>query len=227
MKIFVFLTFLAIFWVTSESVKIKCEYHDYGMTMVNDLGYTCKVHNSDLVSSRDDREITGVEGQHLSGKTDVDVVAFYASYNKAYYFPRGLTRYFKNIKYLLLENSFLRRITKKDFKEFHNQLELIKLSTNKITYIENGTLDGFDKLETLILSSNPCTTHDDKAINDPLKVIELIRKVYADCKDPNFNSVNITKLTTTLESKTTKLEPEKDSKNIFGFLTAITGLFWW
>lgn len=181
MKFLIFFIFLAALWSVIESVVVECEFVDHGSSS---LGYFCRVKNPELIISKDDREITGINvlGQHLNGKTDADVKGFAAHHMRVDFFPRGLKKFFKNIKTIQISSTTLQEITINDLKEFNHQLEGLHLDFNKITRIENGALRGLEKLETLSLYGNPCAYEYDYAQNDRGEVVKLIRRIETRCK---------------------------------------------
>jgi hypothetical protein len=188
-----------------ESIVIDCGNfggHPY---------YTCYVKNDQVPTSEDSRDITGIRGNHSIGKTDDDVTHF-AIYGKtANFFPRGITKYFKNINYVSINNANLIEISKEDLKEFgdklkelylqfnkievieadlftyNKNLQLIDLRVNKIKHIDDGAFDHLKNLNQLILHENPCTppgiTADAKSRSE---VMKLIKTVEEKCKDHSY-----------------------------------------
>lgn len=104
--------FLTFYFYSIESFLLDCEFgHE------SDLGYACRAQNENLVTSKENREITKVQGQHIWGEND-EVLFFYAYQKKVNYFPRGITKFFKNIENILINDGKLKEITKEDLKEF-------------------------------------------------------------------------------------------------------------
>lgn len=199
---------MAIFCDKSESVILNCGY------VLSDHGYICNVLNAELITSRDDCEITEVRGQHEDGKTDDDVTGFIAYDKTIYFIPRGLTKFFKNIRDLTIISSNLQIITIDDLKEFRYQLKLLSLPDNQIYYIENGVLSGLEKLETLNLQLNPCTSEEELANDDRTNVFEIIRRVEENCKFATTTSEPI------IPNKNPKIT-ESYSKYVFRALAVI------
>lgn len=190
---------MIILWVNCESIELECDYNNYAT-----LGYCCVVKNSELITSKNDRQITEIKAQNLLHSSD-DVTCFYASGVKINFFPRGLTKFFKNISNIQIWSANLQEISKDDLKEFgenlkkfdvlNNEIKVIKsdlfeynrnlvgigFHRNKINKIEAGAFSGLDKIHTLELSSNPCTSDSDSADFEPLKVPEIIKNVEEKC----------------------------------------------
>jgi hypothetical protein len=200
--------------------------------------YFCEVQNDPVTTSKDSRDITGVRGTHLSGKTNDDVIRFDIISNTVNYFPRGITKYFKNIRIVEIGHANLKEITKEDLKEFgdklkklyllNNQIEVIEADlfiynknledismTNKIKHIENGAFDHLKNLNTLYLGDNPCTSGGNAYAHSRSDVITLIENVEKKCKEPskdrNIRFI-VTEITTTM--KTLQEENSKNFENL-------------
>lgn len=206
MKILKFFTLIfSIFIIESQSVLIDCIYE-----VDPSYGYKCSVLNSYLITSKDERIITEIRGQHLNGKTRDDVKFFSSYEKKVNYFPRSLTKVYRNIERVKIYGANLREITKDDLEQFgdklkslwlyNNKIEVIEsdlfsanknleeihLGTNKIKHIQNGAFNGLEKLLELHLQSNPCTGGDDWA-DSRHKMLQVIRRVNDKCKDPAYS----------------------------------------
>lgn len=108
LKLFLFLIVCAL----SESFIIECEFFDF--PVIN--GYTCDVTNITIMEPKD-LIVTKVEGQHERFKNNHDVKTF-KSFGKIKVFPRNLTKFFTNIKNLIIIDSNIKSISKTDLKEF-------------------------------------------------------------------------------------------------------------
>jgi hypothetical protein len=108
-----FLIIFSIFIINSQSVTIDCIYE-----IDPSYGYKCAVQNPYLITSRDDRIVTEIRGLHTSSKTRDDVKFFSSYEKKVNYFPRGLTKVFKNIERVKIYGANLKEITKDDLEQF-------------------------------------------------------------------------------------------------------------
>lgn len=217
----------SIFVIKSQSVLIDCIY-DIDLS----YGYQCTVQNPYLVTSKDDRIINEIRGQHLMEKTRDDVKFFNSYEKKVNFFPRDLTKLFKNVERVKIYGANLREITKDDLEQFglklkslwlynnkidviesdtfsfNKNLEEIHIGTNKIKHIQNGAFRGLDKLLELHLQSNPCTTGDDWA-DSRHKMIQVIKRVNDKCKDPAYSFLEAkNEEIKTLKSKILQLQEE-------------------
>lgn len=189
---------------STESLVIECT-HSGGTGY-----YYCDVKNLHVTFSKDCRDITGVRGFHLSGKTNSDVNHIYYQAKTVYYLPRGVTKYFQNIERVHISNGNLKEITKENLKEFGDKLkkleiiagnqveviesdlfiynknvELVKIQNNKIKHIANGAFDHLEKLKELHLSGNSCTSSSDDA-SDRTKIAAVVTNVEKNCKDQSY-----------------------------------------
>jgi hypothetical protein len=206
---------------------IDCKYYDSPYS-----SYSCEVQNNPVTTSKDSRDITGIRGNHQSGKTDNDVIHFTIYGKTANFFPRGITKYFKNINYVSINNANLKKITKEDLKEFgdnlkklylsYHQIEVIEadlfiynknlqeiyITDNKIKHIETGAFDHLKNLEDLHLFDNPCTSSVIATALSRSVVIKVIQNVEKSCKDQNLMVWENVK-----EIKTLRQEIEKLKEN--------------
>lgn len=162
------LTLLAVplfyFCKQIKGIEVECKY-----PQSSGFGYCCMVQNFELITSKDDREITAITGQHMSGKNNDDVKYFRATERKVQFFPRAVTKYFKNIETVQIESAGLREITKNDLKQFGEKLTLLWLSYNKLKVIESDLFEfnknlgavSFDYNEILHVGSGAFNTLND------------------------------------------------------------------
>jgi hypothetical protein len=184
-----------------ESITLNCKY-----TNNPKYGYTCIARNDDLISSKNDREITKLVGAHSHGKNDDDVKFFQTIVSQVKYFPEGLTNFFKNLEVIEIKSANLMEIGKEDFQqfgdklrmlwlagnnlkkidvdlfEFNKNLEKIGLDSNKIEKINEKAFESLKNLQSLFLRWNLCTNDKDFAENNQAKVQMLIKNVEMKCK---------------------------------------------
>jgi Leucine-rich repeat (LRR) protein len=235
--------YLILFAVTAiyssgcESLVIDCNYDNSSL-------YFCSVQNNPVTTSKDSRDITGVRGTHQSGQTNDDVTKFIIHDKTTNFFPRGITKYFKNIDYVHINYANLKEITKEDLKEFGdklkeldldiNEIEVIEadlfiynknlegiyMSDNKIKHIENGAFDHLKNLIVLYLGDNPCTLSGTFDAYNRSNVIKLIQNVEEKCNDRNIRFI-VTEITTTM--KTLQEENLKNFQKLSNELSSLKG----
>jgi hypothetical protein len=196
-----FLT-LTILIIKSETKVLECSYADGGS-----LGYYCWVASKEFITSKDDREISEIQGRHWEAKNNDDVKCFHSYEKKLNFFPRGLTKFFKNIETVWISLGNLQEIKKDDLMqfgeklknlhlamneirviegnlfEFNKNLESISFGVNKITHIDTKAFDKLIKLETLYLDENLCTSDKNYFENDRSKVLQVIQDVEKSCRN--------------------------------------------
>lgn len=201
MKIFILLTISVILTLT-QGATLNCTFEksDYSK-----YPYTCTA-GSDLITSENDREITEVIGEHLEGKNHDNVESLIVFSKISILFPRGVTKFFKNIQEVLIYNTKLEALTKDDLEQFgenlkrfllygnpikviepqlfvHNKnLKLIEFQSSRVEVVNESAFDGLDKLEDLNLQMNRCTSSRDFAWKRE-NVLKLIKSVAEKCKE--------------------------------------------
>lgn len=226
MKIFIpFAIFLFNFCGKINSIEINCKY-----IQTPSNGYCCMVQNSQLITSKDDRKITSVVGQHLSGKSNEDVKYFMVQGKKVFYFPRGLTKFFKNIEIVQNDAAGLKEISKYDLKqfganlkrlwlayneleviesdlfEFNKNLEKISLSSNKILHVGTGAFDSLENLEELGFRDNICYNFH---ASIRYEIYDLKQQLERRCKNLKYlTSVRPSTTTTEMPQESSDLEEE-------------------
>lgn len=172
-----------------EGVELFCEFKN------SDFGYMCNVKYLNI-TSKDDRTITNVTGNHEGGKSNNDIKFFSSQQHNVHFFPFDLAKYFNNLEIVQIKaaNSF--KIHNSDLQQFggklkqlwleensieilqdglfkfNSNLEGIDLNTNKINKIERGTFSGLEKLTTLYLhGGNPCIDKYAFRRNDVINLI--------------------------------------------------------
>lgn len=186
--------------ITTESIVVFCDFkegHSYG--------YQCSVKYLQI-TSKDDRMVTDVAGDHLSGKTN-DHVKFFSSVNHVVkFYPLNLANIFKNLETVSIYNATLAEIHSEDLKQFggklrklwnqinavevleadlfqHNpNLELISFSKNKIKHVDDGVFENLMKLSSFYLGGISCNY----AGNNRTTVIEMIPQIESKCKDYSY-----------------------------------------
>lgn len=186
------LIFYLIFSV--ESTAIFCDFKE------ESFGYQCSVKYM-KITSKNEQNITGVFGDHKSGKSNDDVINFKSEDHVANYFPHNLTNFFKNLQIIQINNASLTEIHNLDLKELGSKLtkfealnnsikilefdlfknnpnlEIIDLSNNKINHIDDGVFTSLKNLKNLKLEGNSC-------INE--KSVDLVFEAETKCKNFSF-----------------------------------------
>ena len=190
---------LALFGST-QSVSFQCQYNLDGWGFLGTL-YYCNIVNAVSITSPDAAQIDSISGTHQFGRDNDNVEAFNVE-NKGQinYFPRGLNKFFKNLKAIQIYNNVLKEIHQRDLKdfpklmglslrtnnleileenlfEFNPNLEFIDLWSNKITHIDPHVFSNLIKLHSLFVFQNPCIsmyiTDNSTAIQNIIRAAQL------------------------------------------------------
>ncbi|CAG9810574.1 unnamed protein product [Chironomus riparius] len=198
---------VGVYLELSASTSIECDYGTDDWNIVENA-YYCYVNNNLSITTRESATITSISGPHQSGKTNSDVVGFYANTKTFIYFPRGLETFFKNIKIIQIHNCNLTEVHQEDLKpfsklieiyleynelevleeglfDFNLDLEFIHFGDNKIVHIEPNVFDHLSKLSYLYLLSNSCI--DKKVRNSTSEVKNFIQAVKSQCNNSEFS----------------------------------------
>lgn len=237
--------FFSIFYFYSpgiQSLVLNCGYEsEKGFH-----AYSCAANNSVLTTSADNREISKVQGQHLSEKNNYNVKVFQSDNKEIKFFPRKITKFFENVETVLVNDGNLQEITKHDLEQFgaklirlmlsRNRIEVIDadlfeynknletfyIDDNKIKHIETSAFNELKLLNSIDFGPNPCVPQE---LNDDLttshsEVFKLIKIVGKECKDPNYYIKLITS-NFAVALKTLQVETEIKYERILGKLSTI------
>jgi len=197
---------VGVYLKLSESTSIECEYYTGEWKTLGNL-YCCSVKKDPKITTRESATITSLSGEHKSGKTNSDVESFRVHAMTINYFPRGLEKFFKNIKAITVGFSNLKQIHQEDLKsfpklaelyffsnsikvleqglfDFNPDLQRISFEHNKIINMEPEVFDHLNKLGSLLLYGNSCIDDGVIAYNST-EVKNLIHKAEAQCKNSN------------------------------------------
>jgi len=192
--------------------------------------YRCNVQNSLNITTLDEAYFDNISGTHLAGFNNDNIEGFYIeSKGQIHYFPRGLNKFFKNLKGIYISNTGLKEIHQSDLKDFPNLMELyllsshleileenlfefnpnlyyIHLGTNRISHIDPNVFDKLSKLKYLYLGTNICIHMN--AENNPTEVQNVIKTAKAQCINSDYLK---------LEQQVRNLEMELKSLNLENF----------
>lgn len=159
------------------SVDIKCQFRMGDWWVVGNV-YTCEIENN-RIASPTEANITSVSGTHKAGRSNAEVIAFYANSKDILYLPRNANLFFVNLKIISFHHCKIKEILQSDLKPFpritqfilfDNQikileaglfafnplLEIIDFKDNQIFQIDAAVFDHLDKLTHLELRNNKC-----------------------------------------------------------------------
>jgi len=190
-----------------EAVDLECNFNigpDYGA--VGPI-YRCEVKTNLNIKSPEDAIINAISGTHMSGKTNDDVLTFDAMSKIIDYFPKGLEKWFKNLKAIRMLNGRLKQISQSDLKPFpnlvyleiqntdiqileddlftnHPNIQVVWLLSNKIFHVGKNVFNNMNDITWLGFESNPCISIN--ALNNSTAAKLIIDSLKTKCFDVNF-----------------------------------------
>ena len=129
--------------------QLKCDFGIVNFLFKNqyDSLYTCQVTSLDNSNT-----INGYNGVHNTNKNDKDVKGLWIHHTNAKYIPENIGSLF-NIISFAVEHSNLVEIKTKDFSGMQN-LEILRLFNNSISYVSSDAFSTLPKLKYLDLMSD-------------------------------------------------------------------------
>lgn len=154
--------------------------------------YECEDVLSSILT-KDDQQVTSVQGDHIPGRSNDQVVSFYAFRTTIKFFPRGLENFFKNIEYIGIVNVQLQEIHQEDLKafpklrvlyldtnqiqfltpnlfEFNKNLEVVNLNDNRIQFVDHSVFKNLYRLKYLWFEFNSCYS---VRVNNDIKAVQV------------------------------------------------------
>lgn len=159
----------------TETIILECDFRMFEQW--SRQVYTCVAKN--LKTTFGDRNVTGIKGTHLEGKTNDDVVKLFIEHEDCPYLPNKLDAFFKNIQFYYAKKSKVEHLTStdldgltmlhnldlsynpikrlhKDFFEGHSSIERISFYDCDLNFIEKGALDALTNLKEGHFQFNKC-----------------------------------------------------------------------
>lgn len=177
----IFYLFIKFTILTSANLSSipNCGYYNHSWGAPIGYIYYCAPRNLYSITSRSNAVVESIAGNHLSEKTNDDVQGFSTGSKITNYFPKGLEKFFKNLKMISITSGHLKEVHQSDLLVFPdliaaylqiNDIEVIEeglffynpklmvvdLSVNKIARIHPQVFDELVELVTLGLISNRC-----------------------------------------------------------------------
>lgn len=174
--------------------ELNCKFQKVGWDDIVRQAFTCTGQNLNFTNPK--TKITSINGQLPDGETFDNVNTFLIFEQNCWYFPVGISDFFKKLEGLAIQKSGLKKITKSDLKPFtqlkslslygnqlislesrlfifNQKLQLISLFSNKVEHIHPNVFDGLDSLDRVFITFNPCINQN----ADAREKIEQIKVV--------------------------------------------------
>lgn len=188
MRVFIFLLIaLCQLSYYVESITLECKFEES-----TSFGYTCEVEFI-TITSKIDRTITEVTGNHENNNKNDDVKYFKAQNQNVEFFPLELTKIFKNLESVEISESNLSEIHSSDLQQFGEKLKELTMGSNKIKIIEADLFKFNENLESIDLAFNQIYFIESQVFNG----LDKLTKLYLDensCIDGFVNVEIETKL---------------------------------
>ena len=223
-KIIFFSLFFCMFMAllsSSQSAYFQCNYYTGTWGSLGTL-YQCGVQNSVSITSLDAAQVDYICGEHLAGYNNDNVEAFDLFKGQIHYFPRGLNKFFKNLKGIQIYSTGLKEVHQSDLKdlpklmnlhlhtsnleileknlfEFNPNLDYIYLNSNKISHIDPNVFDKLIKLKSLYLDSNTCINMH--TWNNPSEVQKIVKTARVQCTNSDYSNLDQKVKNLEIESK--------------------------
>jgi len=140
--------------------------------------YSCLINTDPNILTEESAQISNVSRTHDS-KTNDDVLNFHAQDKTIQFFPKDLSKFFKNLKKITMVKCQLKEIHQSDLKDFPN-LIYIDMFGNKIEVIEEGLFDYNANLEVISISNNKLI-HIDPNVFDHLNKLRYFIFSFVPC----------------------------------------------
>jgi len=212
---------------SSQSASFECQYETDEWGTFGTI-YQCEVQNAVNITSLNEAQVVEISGTHKAGYNNDKVEAFDINQKgQINYFPRGLNKFFKNLKGISFAGTGLKEIHQSDLKvfphlknlylwsnnleileenlfEFNPNLELINLNSNKISHIDPKLFDKLTKLKTLTIESSICINM--YTSNNPTAVKNIIKAAKAKCINSDY--LNLAQKVKSIEIESENLNSE-------------------
>lgn len=143
LKIIFLLISLQAVLISSQAVTISCNYRQIAPT----YPYTCDLT---LVNPGGLDNFDRVQGEHLAGRNDSDVLMVSGFNQNSRLVPSVICRQFPNLRDLYLSSSNIVNINEAAFVNCRN-LERVMLSFNEISEIPDNTFRNNERLDFVYL----------------------------------------------------------------------------
>jgi len=221
---------------SSTSTHIKCIYNDGNNYVKSDSLYQCWVRNNPRILTQESAQISSVNGLHEGSRGNDGVLDFHAQSKTIKFFPKGLEKFFKNLKLIQILACQLQEIHQSDLKVFPNltylylnsndievieeglfdfnpKLEYIEFYESKIIHVDPNVLDNLTKLRTFLFPDVSCVKHNIE--NSKEKVQKALNVARPKCTNSDFVSLENQIKNLEIESKTLKFEDFNTKLEIF------------
>jgi len=130
-------------------MKLQCKYIENTWSNYQNKFYCCEVQNQKIL---EDEEIEFI-GNHVNGKTSIDVTAVFFYNCVLNKLPQNLSNVFPNLKTINISSSALKTISKSDLKD-HKQLIFFYCFNSAIEYLPGNLFEDSKCIEWIQFNDN-------------------------------------------------------------------------
>lgn len=162
--------------------------------------YECKARK--FTTTKNDREITEVFGDHLEGKTNDDVKSFYVEFATLKYLPTNLGSFFPNLEHLNIFASRLRELTTDDLDGLE-KLKTLGIFGNRIKRIPKDFFKKTPEIHHIDFSYNKILTYDPNMFDQlpELDYVNFLKNLCIDkVVDPLLSSASVDDLKNSMKN---------------------------
>lgn len=180
-----------------ESFDLECDIRETDFEWVGKVKQ-CTAKNVDITTSNE--EITSINGH--TEPTNIQIL--WISGQTVAYLPKGIDKFFPNLKGLVVASSNLKSLKQDDLKllhqlgvvgfngndleslegdlfEFNPKLKLVNFASNKLRYVGENLLNNLKDLQVASFESNDCIKVNAPASSEIAALIEILK---SECKFP-------------------------------------------
>lgn len=200
--------------LSANAITLNCAFSEIFSTTLRFFSYSC--FNPVLSNSDENQIVTAVNGEHLGGRNNDDVLGLYLLFNyNLPFFPKGIENFFPNLNLLIintttittLDGDELKPFNKLEFFGFHRfnlervpgnlfkstpMISRIMLNNNNIKHVDKDLFDGLEHLEVVDFRFNYCI---DQRANNIAEIPSLVETLSANCtvtKERSCGDINET-----------------------------------
>ena len=188
--------FVSLLFFSTHGVEIECEF-SIENHLIGEV-YSCKAKG--LLDTSEDGFVETIFGDHLPGKSNLDVNMLQIDDQKLNFFPSNIENFLPNLEVLKIVSSGLKILSQGNFETFAD-LKLVDLSDNEIESLDEDLFTFNPALKHILLDSNKIKNIAAN-IFEPLHGLESVSLKNNDCIDDSWSKPeDIADLKTKLEEK--------------------------
>jgi hypothetical protein len=176
---------ISLLFVGLEAIDLQCKFEK--MYWGIETGTGCTVSNLNITSQE---TITSVNGQTVFNGSNYNMISIEKQVVNV--MPEGLEKFFPNIEGLLISDSKLAKVGKKDMQKFP-KLRQLYLASNNLRFLPGDLFDGNLELKQVNFNMNPITFVGHNLVT-PLEKLEYATFFSTKCISKSYFPYEISSL---------------------------------